>query len=106
MQVHAGQIWGKRQTTGDIVAYRVLKVGQRGRLTLQNLRAPVSVFDTDAGKLDEAGYFLLSRTPYVDLTGPRRKATSHLRPVRCPRTVDMFEGRADGELPDLTVRAC
>lgn len=104
MQVHAGEIWGRRQTTGDIVAYRVLKVGQQGRLTLQNLKAPASVFDTDTEKLADAGYFLLSNTPYVDLTGLRRKTMRHLQPTRCPRTVDMFEGRADGELPDLAGR--
>ncbi|MCX7626996.1 MAG: hypothetical protein N2Z69_01055 [Methylophilaceae bacterium] len=99
MHVHAGEIWGKRQAGGNVVAYLVLKVGHKGRLTLRNLKTPANVFETDAANLVGGGYFRISATPYVDLTSRCGKGARRTRPMRCPRTVDMFEGRADAELP-------
>jgi hypothetical protein len=101
MQVHAGETWGKRQATGNVVVYLVLKVDRKGRLTLQNLKTPTSVFETDADKLANGGYFLISETPYVDLASRRRKLAHRCKLTRCPRTVDLFEGRADSEFPRI-----
>jgi hypothetical protein len=101
MQIHAGETWGKRQATGNVAIYLVLKVDRKGRLTLQNLKTPASVFETDADKLSGGGYFRLSETPYVDLAPSRRKRAHCSKPTRCPRTVDLFEGRADSEFPRI-----
>jgi len=101
MQVHAGETWGKRQATGNVTVYLVLKIGRKGRLTLQNLKTPTSIFETDADKLAGAGYFRVSETPYVDLASNRRKRVHRSIFTRCPRTVDLFEGRADSEFPRI-----
>jgi hypothetical protein len=101
MQIHAGETWGKRQATGSVVIYLVLKIDRKGRLTLQNLKTPTSVFETDADKLAAAGYFRVSETPYVDLASSRRKRAHRCKLTRCPRTVDLFEGRADSEFPRI-----
>lgn len=101
MQVHAGETWGKRQSTGNVVVYLVLKIDRKGRLTLQNLKTPTSVFETDADRLANGGYFLISETPYVDLAAKRRKQAHRTRLTRCPRTIDLFEGRADSEFPRI-----
>jgi len=101
MQVHAGETWGKRQATGNVTVYLVLKIGRKGRLTLQNLKTPTSIFETDADKLAGAGYFRVSETPYVDLDASRRKRAHRSKITRCPRTVDLFEGRADSEFPRI-----
>jgi hypothetical protein len=101
MQVHAGETWGKRQASGNVAVYLVLKVGRKGRLTLQNLKTPTSVFETDTDKLAAGGYFLVSETPYVDLAPSRRKRAHRCKLTRCPRTIDLFEGRADSEFPRI-----
>lgn len=102
LQAHAGETWGKRHSNGNVVVYLVLNVDRKGRLTLQNLKTPSSVFETDADKLERCGYFLMSETPYVNLAAAkRRRAKSRTRLTRCPRTVDMFEGRADSEFPAI-----
>lgn len=103
MQVHAGETWGKRQSNGNVVVYLVLKIDRKGRLTLQNLKTPTSVFESDADKLANGGYFLISETPYVDLAAKRRKHAHRTRLTRCPRTIDLFEGRADSEFPQVDV---
>lgn len=101
MQIQAGETWGKRQATGNVAVYLVLKVDRKGRLTLQNLKTPTSVFETDVDKLEAGGYFRVSETPYVDLA-PRRGKRAHCSKItRCPRTVDLFEGRADSEFPSI-----
>jgi hypothetical protein len=102
MQVHAGETWGKRQSTGNVAVYLVLKIDRKGRLTLQNLKAPTRIFETDPGKLANGSYFLISETPYVDLAAKRRKRAHCAIITRCPRTVDLFEGRADSEFPRIT----
>ncbi len=99
MQIHTGETWGKRQSSGNVVVYLVLKIDRKGRLTLQNLKTPTSVFETEAEKLENGGYFRISETPYVDLTASRRKRAHKVKLTRCPRTVDLFEGRADSEFP-------
>ncbi len=99
MQIHTGETWGKRQSSGNVTVYLVLKIDRKGRLTLQNLKTPSSVFETDAEKLENGGYFRISETPYVDLTAKRHKRVHQVKLTRCPRTVDLFEGRADSEFP-------
>lgn len=99
MQIHTGETWGKRQSSGSITVYLVLNIDRKGRLTLQNLKTPTSVFETDAEKLQNGGYFRISATPYVDLTASRRKRAHKVKLTRCPRTIDLFEGRADSEFP-------
>lgn len=101
MQIHAGETWGKRQAGGNVAVYLVLKIDRKGRLTLQNLKTPTSVFETDADKLEGAGYFRVSETPFVDLSPRRGKRALCSKPTRCPRTVDLFEGRADSEFPHI-----
>lgn len=101
MQIQTGETWGKRQSSGNVAVYLVLKVDRKGRLTLQNLNTPTSVFETDADKLENAGYFRVSETPYVNLQAGRRKRAVAPKITRCPRTVDLFEGRADSEFPQL-----
>jgi len=99
MQIQVGETWGKRQATGNVAIYLVLKVDRKGKLTLQNLKTPTSVFETEADKLSSAGYFRVSETPYVNLSGGRNKRALCNKITRCPRTVDLFEGRADSEFP-------
>lgn len=99
MQIHTGQTWGKRQPNGNVTVYLVLKIDCKSRLTLQNLKTPTSVFETDADKLEQNGYFRVSETPYIDLTTKHRKRVRQIKPTRCPRTVDLFEGRSDSEFP-------
>lgn len=99
MQIQVGETWGKYQSTGNVAVYLVLKVDRKGKLTLQNLKTPTSVFETDAEKLENAGYFRVSETPYVNLAGNRNKRALAAKITRCPRTVDLFEGRADSEFP-------
>lgn len=101
MQIQIGETWGKRQSSGNVTVYLVLKVDRKGRLTLQNLKTPTSIFETEADKLESAGYFRVSETPYVDLSAHRNKRTVCSKITRCPRTVDLFEGRADSEFPTL-----
>lgn len=101
MQIHVGEIWGKRQATGNVAVYLVLKVDRKQGITLQNLKTPTSVFDTDVDKLVNAGYFRLSETPYVDMAAGRGKRSHRGKVTRCPHTVDLFEGRADGEFPAI-----
>lgn len=105
MQIHTGETWGKRQASGNIAVYLVLRVDRKGGLTLQNLKTPTSIFETDADKLASAGYFRVSETPYVDLAPRRGKRAPCSKPTRCPRTVDLFEGRADSEFPRLPTEA-
>jgi hypothetical protein len=58
------------------------------------------VFETDAEKLEMGNYFRVSETPYVNLAANRNKKHNHrVKITRCPRTVDLFEGRADSEFP-------
>lgn len=100
MQIHIGETWGKQRSSGELVVYLVLKADRKGHLTLQNLSTPHSVFETDAEKLEMGGYFRVSETPYVNLSANRhKKHNHHIRITRCPRTVDLFEGRADSEFP-------
>lgn len=99
MQIHTGQTWGKRQSNGNVTIYLVLKIDGKNKLLLQNLKTPNSVFETDATKLEKNGYFRVSETPYVDLTTRHRKRVHNIKLTRCPRTVDLFEGRSDCEFP-------
>ncbi len=47
-------------------------------------------------------YFRVSETPYVNLSPNRsKKQKNRVKITRCPRTVDLFEGRADSEFPML-----
>jgi hypothetical protein len=102
MQIHIGEAWGKKRSSGELMVYLVLKVDRKGHLTLQNLSTPHSIFETEAEKLEASGYFRVSETPYVDLADSHRKKQKHrIRITRCPRTVDLFEGRADSEFPML-----
>ena len=103
MQIHTGETWGKSQSNGNISVYLVLKVDRKGKLTLQNLKTPTSVFESDPDKLERGGYFLISQTPYVDLATVRRKRAHKVKLTRCPRTVDLFEGRADSEFPQVHI---
>jgi hypothetical protein len=100
MQIHTGETWGKYKKTGGLAVYLVLNIDRHGLLTLQNLDNPSSIFETVAEKLESSGYFRVSETPYVNLTASRRSKHKHkTRLTRCPLTVDLFEGRADSELP-------
>jgi hypothetical protein len=101
MQIHIGETWGKRQSSGNVTVYLVLKIDRKGQVTLQNLKTPTSVFESDADRLERGGYFLISETPYVDLSASRRKRAHQAKVTRCPRTVDLFEGRADSEFPKM-----
>jgi hypothetical protein len=101
MQIHIGETWGKQRTSGELVVYLVLKAGRKGQLTLQNLSTPHSIFETDADKLEMGGYFRVSETPYVNLSARNKKTKHRIKITRCPRTVDLFEGRADSEFPML-----
>jgi hypothetical protein len=101
MQIHTGETWGKRQAAGNVAVYLVLKIDRKGKVTLQNLKTPASVFETDADKLESAGSFRLSETPYVNLNARRRKRAHVSKITRCPRTVDLFEGRSDSEFPSI-----
>jgi hypothetical protein len=100
MDVHCGETWGKHLKDGHTALYLVLKVSREGRLTLQNLANPASIFETWAENFAHAGYFLVSQTPYVNLKS--RNSRRVPAPKRCPRTVDLFEGRADCEPPTLS----
>lgn len=99
MLIHTGETWGKRQSSGNVTVYLVLKIDRKNRLTLQNLKTPSSVFEIDVGKLEQGSYFRISETPYVDLKASHRKRLHKIKLTRCPRTVDLFEGRADSEFP-------
>lgn len=99
MQIHTGETWGKRQSNGNVTVYLVLKIDRKGRLTMQNLKTPTSVFETDTDKLERGNYFRISETPYVDLKTIHRKRAHKVNLTRCPRTIDLFEGRADSEFP-------
>jgi hypothetical protein len=105
VEVHIGEIYGKRTAT-KLVMYNVLKV-HKAIVTLQNIDNPLSLFETTAQKLSSSGYIRISQTPYIDLaanTPKKRKAVK--KPSRCPFTLDFLEARADSErptpaLPDL-----
>jgi hypothetical protein len=103
MQIHVGETWGKHRKNGELAVYLVLKIDRYGVLTLQNLSnpgSPGSVFESMADKLEGNGYFRISETPYVNLAAsPRQKQKHKTKITRCPRTVDLFEGRADSEFP-------
>lgn len=102
MQIHVGETWGKHKKTGELAVYLVLKIDRYGVLTLQNLSNPGSVFESMADKLESNGYFRISETPYVNLAATSRQKQKHkTRITRCPRTVDLFEGRADSEFPQF-----
>jgi hypothetical protein len=81
----------------------VLDINRYGLLTLQNLDNPGSIFETVAEKLESNGYFRISATPYVNLNATHRKQKHghKIKLRRCPHTVDLFEGRADSEFPQL-----
>jgi len=100
MQIHVGETWGKHKKTGGLAVYLVLDINRHGLLTLQNLDNPSSIFETVAEKLETSGYFRVSETPYVNLAASKRSKQKHkTKLTRCPRTVDLFEGRADSEFP-------
>ena len=102
MQIHIGETWGKQRNTGELAVYLVLNINRHGLLTLQNLNNPGSIFETVADKLESSGYFRVSETPYINLGAKRsKKQKHHARVTRCPRTVDLFEGRADSEFPRI-----
>jgi hypothetical protein len=106
LQIHTGEIYGK-QTALKIVMYTVLKISKnKGSIneviTLQNIDNPLRQFETTTQKILSAGYFLISRTPYVNLkvSNPKRgKSTKKL--TRCPLTIDFLEDRADSQRPTL-----
>lgn len=98
MDIHAGEIYGK-QTAHKYVMYCVLKV-VKTQVILQNIDNPLSLFETSAQKLAESGYLCISKTPYINtevIPNKRRKAAYKL--TRCPRTIDLFEKRADNQRP-------
>lgn len=103
MKIQEGETWGKHKKTGGMSVYLVLNVNRYGLLTLQNLDNPSSIFETVAERLESNGYFRISETPYVNLNATRRKQKlgHKIKLKRCPHTVDLFEGRADSEFPQL-----
>ena len=102
MQIHIGETWGKKRNTGELAVYLVLNINRHGLLTLQNLNNPGSIFETVADNLESSGYFRVSETPYINLGAKRSKTPKHrIKMIRCPRTVDLFAGRADSEFPQL-----
>ncbi|GBG12529.1 uncharacterized protein NMK_0060 [Novimethylophilus kurashikiensis] len=101
MQIQVGETWGKRQSTGSVTVYLVLKSDRRGKVTLQNLKMPTSIIETKGDKLESDGYFRVSDTPYVNLSSKRSVRTPIDKIARCPRTIDIFEGRADSEFPSI-----
>jgi hypothetical protein len=96
-RVHVGETWAKRLKDGTRL-YLVLDADESGRVRLQNIDTPSSVFETAADKIIASGYYLVSQQPFVDLGRHKRGQTS-LKPRRCPRTVDFLEGRPDCEPP-------
>ena len=81
-----------------MAVYLVLNINRHGLLTLQNLNNPGSIFETVADNLESSGYFRISETPYINLGAKRSKTPKHrIKMIRCPRTVDLFAGRADSE---------
>jgi hypothetical protein len=98
MDIHTGEIYGKR-TTNKFVMYSVLKVS-KSSITLQNIDNPLSLFETTAQKLQSSGYVRVSQTPYINteaMPSKRRKAARN--PSRCPYTLDFLADRADNERP-------
>lgn len=106
MDIHTGEVYGKKTSSNKLVMYNVLKVG-KASITLQNIDNPLSLFETTMQKLASSGYVRISQTPYINLnksSSKKRKATR--KPTRCPQTLDFLEDRADSErpapvLPDL-----
>jgi hypothetical protein len=98
MEVHSGEIYGKK-TSNKFVMYNVLKVS-KSIITLQNIDNPLSLFETTADKLRNAGYIRVSQTPYINtsITGAKKKKALK-KPIRCPYTLDFLEARADSERP-------
>lgn len=98
MSIHAGEIYGK-QIGGKFAMYNVLKISKYG-IILQNIDNPLSQFETTAEKIIRSGYTRISQTPFIQLTNQtekRKKAA--VKPMRCPRTIDFLEERADSERP-------
>ncbi len=110
MDIHTGEVYGKKTSSNKLVMYNVLKVG-KASITLQNIDNPLSLFETTMQKLASSGYVRISQTPYINLnksSSKKRKATR--KPTRCPLTLDFLEERADSErpapvLPDLFTQA-
>ncbi len=102
--VLSGEIYAK-QTLSKFVMYNVVKTssatnGKLQTVTLQNIDNPISLFETTAQKLANAGYVRISQTPYINTTisGIKRKKVAK-KPLRCPYTLDFLEVRADFERP-------
>lgn len=101
LKIQAGETWAKKQKGGSVTPYLVLKSDAAGHVTLQNIANPSSVFSTTAHRMLAAEYYLVSQTPYVDLTRNSKRAKHVVKPRRCPYTVDLFEGRADFQPPEI-----
>jgi len=95
MAVRIGEIYGKRKGPDAYVMYAVLRV-QDELITLQNLDGAAVPFETDARKLAQGGYELVSQTPYIRDGAQRSRVR---KPRRCPSTFDFIEGRTDREKP-------
>lgn len=97
-EIQTGEIYGK-QTATKFVMYSVLKVS-KNVITLQNIDNPLSLFETSAQKLAAAGYFCVSKTPYINTEAtPNKRRKAARKPTRCPHTYDFLENRADNERP-------
>lgn len=106
MDIHTGEVYGKKTSSNKLVMYNVLKV-DKDSITLQNIDNPLSLFETTMHKLASSGYLRISQTPYINLNKSNSKKRKAARkPTRCPLTLDFLEDRADSErpapiLPDL-----
>jgi hypothetical protein len=106
MDIHTGEVYGKKTAPNKLVMYNVLNV-KKNTITLQNIDNPLSLFETTMQKLASSGYVRISQTPYIDLnkSGTKKRKAAR-KPTRCPLTLDFLEDRADSErpapiLPDL-----
>lgn len=110
MDIHTGEVYGKKTSSNKLVMYNVLKVS-KASITLQNIDNPLSLFETTMQKLACSGYVRISQTPYINLNkSSAKKSKAARKPKRCPLTLDFLEDRADSErpapvLPDLFTQA-
>ncbi len=106
MDIHTGEVYGRKTSSNKLVMYNVLKVS-KASITLQNIDNPLSLFETTMQKLACSGYVRISQTPYINLNNSNgKKSKAARKPTRCPLTLDFLEDRADSErpapiLPDL-----
>ena len=66
MDIHTGEVYGKKTSSNKLAMYNVLKVSKT-TITLQNIDNPLSLFETTIQKLAILGYVRISQTPYINL---------------------------------------